>query len=56
MFHSGSFTMGHIIRGVTCHFSTQFDYGQVKAFFAGKDVGAGRLVLQQTLEQIQVSH
>ena len=55
MFHSGSFTMGHIIKAVPCHFSTEFDYSQVQAFFAGRDVGAGKLVLRQTLEEIQVT-
>ena len=29
-FHSGSFTMGHIIKSVTRHFSTEFDFHQVK--------------------------
>ena len=29
-FHSGSFTMGAIIKSVVSHFSTQFDYDQVK--------------------------
>jgi len=54
-FHSGSFTMGHIIASVASHFSTQFDMEQVRNFFADKDVGAGKLVLRQTLEQIQVN-
>lgn len=55
MFHSGSFTMGHIIKSITRHFSTQFDYVQVKHFFSDKDVGAGKLALRQTMEEIQVS-
>jgi len=54
-FHSGSFTMGHIIKSVTGHFSTQFDYSQVRTFFEDKDVGAGKLALRQTLEDIQIS-
>ena len=29
MFSTGSFTMGNIIKSVTGHFSTQFDYKQV---------------------------
>ena len=33
-FHSGSFTMGSIIKSVVGHFSTQFDYSQVKSQFA----------------------
>ena len=49
-----SFTMGHIIASVAGHFSTEFDLNQVRNFFADKDVGAGKLVLRQTLEQIQV--
>ena len=28
-FHSGSFTMGHIIKSVVGHFSTEFDYSEV---------------------------
>ena len=31
MFSTGSFTMGNIIKSVTGHFSTQFDYKQVKS-------------------------
>ena len=46
--------MGHIIASVAGHFSTEFDLNQVRNFFADKDVGAGKLVLRQTLEQIQV--
>ena len=46
--------MGHIIASVAGHFSTEFDLSQVRNFFADKDVGAGKLVLRQTLEQIQV--
>ena len=46
--------MGHIIASVAGHFSTEFDLNQVRDFFANKDVGAGKLVLRQTLEQIQV--
>ena len=30
MFKSGSFTMGHIIKSVTEHFSTDFDHQQVQ--------------------------
>ena len=52
--HFASFTMGHIIASVAGHFSTEFDLNQVRNFFADKDVGAGKLVLRQTLEQIQV--
>ena len=46
--------MGHIIASMAGHFSTEFDLNQVRNFFADKDVGAGKLVLRQTLEQIQV--
>merc|ERR1711874_435378 len=55
MFSTGSFTMGNIIKSVTGHFSTQFDYNQVKDFFEPKDVGAGRRALDQTLEEIQIN-
>ena len=33
MFSTGSFTMGNIIKSVTGHFSTQFDYEQVQSGF-----------------------
>ena len=33
MFQSGSFTMGHIIKSVTKHFSTDFEYQQVEITF-----------------------
>ena len=36
-FHSGSFTMGAIIKSVVSHFSTQFDYDQVKIFIMEKN-------------------
>jgi len=55
MFHDASFTMGNIIHTVTSHFSSHFDYQQVKTFFAGRDVGAGKLVLKQSLEKMQVN-
>jgi len=54
-FHSGSFTMGHIIKSVTAQFSTQFDLDQVRLFFKDRDVGAGELALRQSLEQIQIN-
>ena len=70
-FHSGSFTMGNIIKSVTSHFSTEFDLNQVKTavfswrwflhlfqvrqFFKGREVGAGALALKQSLEQIQIN-
>lgn len=55
MFHDASFTMGHIIHTVTGHFSSQFDFEQVRSFFVGRDVGAGKLVLRQSLEKMQVN-
>ena len=39
-FHSGSFTMGAIIKSVVSHFSTQFDYDQVKIFNVIKNIWA----------------
>lgn len=54
MFGHGSFTMGSIIKAVTAFFSTQFDYDQVSDFFDGRDVGAGKLSLEQALETIQI--
>jgi len=55
MFHDASFTMGNIIHTVTAHFSSQFDFEQVQSFFTGRDVGAGKLVLKQSLEKMQVN-
>ena len=37
-FHSGSFTMGAIIKSVVSHFSTQFDYDQVKIYNMEKNL------------------
>ena len=54
-FHAGSFTMGHIIKSVVGHFSTEFDFSQAQQFFANRDVGAGSLALKQTLEEIQIN-
>lgn len=55
MFGRGSFTMGAIIKGVTGHFSTQFDYDQVKSFFGNRNVGAGKRSLEQSLETIEIN-
>jgi len=55
MFQSGSFTMGHIIKSVTKHFSTDFEYQQVQNFFSTRDVGAGKLALRQSLEEIKLN-
>jgi len=54
-FHSGSFTMGNIIKSVTSHFSTEFDLNQVRQFFQDREVGAGARALKQSLEQIQIN-
>jgi len=55
LFGRGSFTMGAIIKGVTGQFSTQFEYDQVKSFFAHRDVGAGKRSLEQSLEKIEIN-
>ena len=44
-FHSGSFTMGAIIKSVVSHFSTQFDYDQVKILNMEKTVWAIKTIL-----------
>jgi hypothetical protein len=44
-FGSGSLSMGAIIEATTSHFSTEFDYRKVKAFFKSrrKYVGSGEM-------------
>jgi len=54
-FGEGSFIIGHIIKGVTSTFSTQFDLDQVKSFFKHREVGAGKQALKQTIEIIQIN-
>ena len=49
--------MGAIIEATTSHFSTEFDYRKVKAFFKSrrKFVGSGRRSLDQSMEQILIN-
>ena len=57
-FGIGSFTIGAIIEATTAHFSTAFDYAQVKTFFnkaRRKRVGSGRRALDQSMEQILIN-
>uniref|UniRef100_A0A1W7RAL3 Aminopeptidase n=1 Tax=Hadrurus spadix TaxID=141984 RepID=A0A1W7RAL3_9SCOR len=55
MFGQGSFSMEAIILEVTSHFSTRFDYNEVKTFFSSVDVGAGAQALNQSLEKIRAN-
>ena len=50
-FGSGSQNLGAIIEATTAHFSTEFDYRKVKAFFKSrrKFVGSGRRALDQVI-------
>lgn len=49
LFSSGSMSLGSIIEATTAHFSTEYDYRKVKAFFKSrrKFVGSGRRALDQ---------
>lgn len=53
LFGQGSFTMDEIISETTCYFSTEFEYNEVKRFFANVKVGSGVQSVHQTLEKIQ---
>lgn len=53
LFGQGSFTMDEIISETTCYFSSDFEYNEVKNFFANVSVGSGVQSVQQTLEKIQ---
>lgn len=55
MFGQGSFSMDVIISEVVSHFSTRFDYSEVKAFFNKVDVGVGAQALNQSLEKIRAN-
>ncbi|XP_071098659.1 endoplasmic reticulum aminopeptidase 1-like isoform X1 [Haliotis cracherodii] len=54
-YKGGSFGMSRLIKGVASHFSTQFDYDEVKAFFAKRDAGSGTRAVKQSLEKIQMN-
>ena len=45
-FGTGSLSLGAIIEATTAHFSTEFDYRKVKAFFKSrrKFVGSGQTI------------
>ena len=53
MFGEGSFSMDSIISGVTYHFSKQFDYDEVNAFFSHVPLGSGKEAVKQSLERIR---
>nr|AMO02529.1 aminopeptidase N5 [Tityus serrulatus] len=55
MFGQGSFSMDVIISEVISHFSTRFDYNEIKAFFDKVDVGVGARALNQSLERIRAN-
>jgi len=47
-------SIGSIIEATTAHFSTEYDYRKVKAFFKSrrKFVGSGRRALDQVMETL----
>ncbi|KAL7295649.1 hypothetical protein TKK_0011007 [Trichogramma kaykai] len=53
LFGNGSLTMGGLIDVVTRDFFTEYDYHEVKEFFKDIDVGSGKRILEQSLEQIK---
>ncbi|XP_054706641.1 endoplasmic reticulum aminopeptidase 1-like [Uloborus diversus] len=55
MFGQGSFSMDMIISETISHFSSRFDYDEVKTFFSGVEVGSGMQSLQQSLERIRAN-
>ncbi|XP_035223486.1 endoplasmic reticulum aminopeptidase 1-like isoform X2 [Stegodyphus dumicola] len=54
-FGQGSFSMDMIISEAISHFSSKFDYDEVKNFFSGVEVGPGMQSLQQSLERIRAN-
>lgn len=55
MFGQGSFSMDMIISEAISHFSTRFDYDEVKSFFSEVEVGSGMQSLQQSQERIRAN-
>ncbi|GBN33375.1 Glutamyl aminopeptidase [Araneus ventricosus] len=55
MFGPGSFSMDMILSESISHFSSKFDYDEVKSFFSGRDVGTGVQSLQQSLERVRAN-
>ncbi|GIY17546.1 aminopeptidase [Caerostris extrusa] len=51
MFGPGSFSMDMILSESISHFSSKFDYDEIKNFFNGRDVGTGVQSLQQSLRE-----
>lgn len=48
-----SFNIVYIIKSVTSHFSTEFDYNEVAHFFKNIDVGTGKRAVKNSLENIR---
>ncbi|XP_015918798.1 glutamyl aminopeptidase [Parasteatoda tepidariorum] len=55
MFGPGSFSMDMILSESISHFSSRFDYDEVKSFFHGRDVGTGAQSLHQSLERVRAN-
>ncbi|GFT63992.1 glutamyl aminopeptidase [Nephila pilipes] len=55
MFGPGSFSMDMILSESISHFSSKFDYDEIKNFFSGRDVGTGVQSLQQSLERVRAN-
>ncbi|KAG8193296.1 hypothetical protein JTE90_003783 [Oedothorax gibbosus] len=55
MFGPGSFSMDMILGESVSHFSSKFDYDEVRNYFSGRNVGTGTQSLQQSLERIRAN-
>ena len=55
VFGQGSFSIDAIVSETTWHFFTEYEYQEVKQFFANVKVGSGRQAVRQSLEKIRAN-
>lgn len=54
-FGGGSFSLDAIISEATWHFSTEYEYADVKEFFSRVSVASGRQAVRQSMEKIRAN-
>lgn len=53
LFKETTFSLDNIISDVVSRFTTEYDYSEVKEFFAKVDLKSGRIALEQALERVR---
>ncbi|XP_064472131.1 glutamyl aminopeptidase-like isoform X2 [Ornithodoros turicata] len=55
LFKETTFSLDSIISDVVSRFTTEYDYEEVKGFFAKVDLKAGKIALEQALERVRAN-